>query len=156
LNGSKTADSQFKKPVSFSSAHAQRNAFPSPQCAVSNSRLCARCSSRLRRSPNLQPAFADLQPSTRHISAPGPRQFPRNLATCWACLHFAREFAAWGRDGNFVTAFMSFCSTNTLEPCRKCDGAMPDATPSKPFVYIGLTPLRVESSIRLSPSHTQN
>ena len=64
--------------------------------------------------------------STRHI-LPRPDNFLATLRRVGVFM-FAREFAAWGRYGNFVIAFMSFCSTNTLARCRKYDGGIPDAT----------------------------
>jgi hypothetical protein len=51
---------------------------------------------------------------------------------------------------------MSFFSTNTLVPCHKCDGGNPKCDPSKPFVYIGLTPLPVNRRFdfrRATPEH---
>src|SRR5260370_32792977 len=38
---------------------------------------------------------------------------------------------------------MSLCSTKALARCRKFDGRNPRRNPTKPCVYVGLTPLRV-------------
>src|SRR5882724_5617589 len=56
------------------------------------------------------------------------RQISSQPSGVLVCLDSRGELATWGLCRNFVTAFMSFRSTNPLARCRKFDGGIPDAT----------------------------
>ena len=56
------------------------------------------------------------------------RQISSQPSGVLVCLDSRGELATWGLCRNFVTAFMSFCSTNPLARCRKSGGGIPDAT----------------------------
>src|SRR5205823_5576488 len=132
------ADSSSRNAVSFSSARTT-NRFPSPRCA-STIQIVRPLESRAETQPQLPTGFADLQ-LQRDTFCPA-RQFPRNLATCWrvyvcegiCCMGTVREL----RNSVYVILLDEYVGTLPQMRLRN-----PRRNPSKPCVYIGLTPLGV-------------